>query len=123
MNLLLDTQLVLWTAFWPNKIPPQAGEAIKRASSVYISSVSVFEIALKASIGKLDIPSASSKYDSPHHRAPRDCCSRASMYAGPTILQPRMPTRSTAYCSRRQSSSRFTSSARTRISLDTGVSL
>jgi len=56
MNLLLDTQLVLWTAFWPNKIPRQAAEAIKRASTVHISSVSVFEIALKASIGKLDIP-------------------------------------------------------------------
>jgi hypothetical protein len=34
--LLLDTQLVLWTAFWPNKIPRQAAEAIERASSVYI---------------------------------------------------------------------------------------
>ena len=56
MNLLLDTQLVLRTAFWPDKIPRQAGKAIERASSVYISSVSVFEIALKASIGKLDIP-------------------------------------------------------------------
>ena len=56
MNLLLDTQLVLWTAFWPSKIPRQAAQAIKRASSVYISSVSVFEIALKASIGKLNIP-------------------------------------------------------------------
>jgi len=32
MNLLLDTQLVLWTAFWPNKIPRQAAEAIERAS-------------------------------------------------------------------------------------------
>jgi len=42
MNLLLDTQLVLWTAFWPSKIPRQAAQAIKRASSVYISSVSVF---------------------------------------------------------------------------------
>ena len=56
MNLLLDTQLVLWTAFWPRKIPRQAAQAIERAGSVYISSVSVFEIALKASIGKLNIP-------------------------------------------------------------------
>jgi PIN domain nuclease of toxin-antitoxin system len=56
MNLLLDTQLVLWTAFWPHKLPPKAREAIKRASQVYISSVSVFEIAMKASIGKLNIP-------------------------------------------------------------------
>jgi PIN domain nuclease of toxin-antitoxin system len=56
VNLLLDTQLVLWSAFWPNKIPRQAAEAIKRASTVHISSVSVFEIALKASLGKLDIP-------------------------------------------------------------------
>jgi PIN domain nuclease of toxin-antitoxin system len=56
MNLLLDTQLVLWTAFWPSKIPRQAAQAMEGASSVYISSVSVFEIALKASIGKLNIP-------------------------------------------------------------------
>jgi PIN domain nuclease of toxin-antitoxin system len=56
MNLLLDTQLVLWTAFSPSKIPRQVTQAIQRASSVYISSVSVFEIVLKASIGKLNIP-------------------------------------------------------------------
>jgi PIN domain nuclease of toxin-antitoxin system len=54
MNLLLDTQLVLWTAFWPHKLPRKASEAITRASRVYISSV--FEIAMKASIGKLNIP-------------------------------------------------------------------
>jgi len=56
MNLLLDTQLVLWTAFRPDKIPPKAGEAIERASAVHVSSVSIFEIAMKASIGKLNIP-------------------------------------------------------------------
>jgi PIN domain nuclease of toxin-antitoxin system len=34
---------VLWTASWRNKIPRQAGEAIERANSIYISSVSIFE--------------------------------------------------------------------------------
>jgi PIN domain nuclease of toxin-antitoxin system len=56
MNLLLDTQMVLWTAFWPGRIPRRAVEAIERADAVYVSSVSIFEIAIKASIGKLKIP-------------------------------------------------------------------
>jgi PIN domain nuclease of toxin-antitoxin system len=56
MNLLLDTHMVLWTAFWPGRIPRRAVEAIERADAIYVSSVSIFEIAIKASIGKLKIP-------------------------------------------------------------------
>jgi PIN domain nuclease of toxin-antitoxin system len=46
MNLLLDTQLVLWSAFWPHKIPRKAGEAVERASAIYVSSVSLFEFVM-----------------------------------------------------------------------------
>ena len=47
---------MLWTAFWRSRIPPTAVEAIERADAIYVSSVSIFEIAIKASIGKLKIP-------------------------------------------------------------------
>jgi hypothetical protein len=88
----------LWTAFWLSKIPQRAAQAIKRASSVYISSVSVFEIALKASIGELNIPFREFEVRLATSSGAQRLCSRGSMRAGPTILQPRMPTRSTAYC-------------------------
>jgi PIN domain nuclease of toxin-antitoxin system len=56
MRLLLDTQMVLWSAFRPDRMPRKATDAIFRATVTYISSVSLFEIAIKASISKLDIP-------------------------------------------------------------------
>jgi PIN domain nuclease of toxin-antitoxin system len=56
VRLLLDTQMVLWSAFWPHRMPRKAADALVRATVVYISSVSLFEIAIKASIGRLDIP-------------------------------------------------------------------
>jgi hypothetical protein len=113
----------LWIAFWLSKIPQRAAQAIKRASSIYISSVSVFEIALKASVGELNIPFREFEVRLATSSGAQRLRSRGSMRAGPTILQASMPTRSTAYCERRRSSSRFTCSARTRISLDAEVSL
>jgi hypothetical protein len=66
--------------------------------------------------------SGSSRSDSAHQMA-RDRRSRGSMRTGPTILQARVPIRSTASCSRRRSSSPSTCSPRTRVSPDTAASL
>jgi PIN domain nuclease of toxin-antitoxin system len=57
VNLLLDTHVVLW---WLNDSPellPEARSVIAEPQNlVYVSTVSVWEIVLKRSIGKLDIP-------------------------------------------------------------------
>jgi predicted nucleic acid-binding protein len=76
-----------WCCGRPGKILRQAAQAIKRASSVYISSVSVFEIVMKAQSASSTSLSVSSRDDSPRHRALRECRSRAGL----TILQARMP--------------------------------
>jgi PIN domain nuclease of toxin-antitoxin system len=57
MNLLLDTHVLLWWLDNPELIAEQAREAIRDPQNVvYVSSVSVWEIVIKKSIGKLDAP-------------------------------------------------------------------
>lgn len=57
MRLLLDTHVVLW---WLNDSPQlglEARGAIAASDNmVYVSAVSVWEIVLKRSLGKLEIP-------------------------------------------------------------------
>ena len=52
MNLLLDTHVFIW---WDEgrKFSPPARRAIESAGVVYVSSVSAWEIAIKASLGRL----------------------------------------------------------------------
>lgn len=57
MNLLLDTHTFLWAISDPNRIPVRQREQIKQlANIVYVSAVSVAEIMIKVSIGKMDFP-------------------------------------------------------------------
>ncbi len=59
MRLLLDTHILLWTVFEPHKLSPTAKEAITNTQNlVCISIASLWEIAIKRSIGRLDIPDA-----------------------------------------------------------------
>ena len=67
MKLLLDTHVWLW---WLAGEPLSSGaaDAISNADNdVYLSSVSVWEAMIKASIGKLDVPAdlmdASTQFD------------------------------------------------------------
>lgn len=56
MRLLLDTHALLWAVLQPEKLPPGAREAIvSPASEVFVSALSLWEISLKASLGKLKL--------------------------------------------------------------------
>jgi PIN domain nuclease of toxin-antitoxin system len=55
MKLLLDTQLVLWAAVDTSKLPAAARQQITRAAAIYVSPVSLWEIGMKASAGKLKV--------------------------------------------------------------------
>ncbi len=56
MKLLLDTHTFLWALSSPDRIPKAQREQIESlANIVYVSAVSVAEIMIKASIGKLAV--------------------------------------------------------------------
>lgn len=51
MKLLLDTHAFIW---WDDgKLPPPVVRRIQRADQVFVSAVSAWEIAIKASLGKM----------------------------------------------------------------------
>lgn len=52
MRLLLDTHVLIW---WDEgaKMSTTAGQAIRDAEQVYVSAASAWEIAIKASLGRL----------------------------------------------------------------------
>ena len=57
MKLLLDTHVLLWSATAPERLHPIAREAIESGENeVLVSPVVAWEIAVKQSIGKLDLP-------------------------------------------------------------------
>jgi PIN domain nuclease of toxin-antitoxin system len=57
MRLLLDTQIFLWYLDQTARIPRMAREAIEAAdNAVLVSAVVIWEIAIKASVGRLEIP-------------------------------------------------------------------
>ena len=58
MKYLLDTHAFLWTVCGSRNIPKMTRSAIRNPDNdVYVSSVSFWEIALKARLGKLDLGS------------------------------------------------------------------
>lgn len=56
MRLLLDTHIVLWAMADDARLPPVLRDAITRAQALFISAATVWEVAIKASLGKLDVP-------------------------------------------------------------------
>ena len=52
MNLLLDTQVLIW---WDEgrRIAAEARRAIEEADSVYVSAASAWEVAIKTALGRL----------------------------------------------------------------------
>lgn len=57
MKLLLDTHIMLWWLADDPKLPPPAGSAIADGESfVAVSAASVWEVAIKKAIGRLDAP-------------------------------------------------------------------
>lgn len=53
MRLLLDTHALLWWLLDDPALPGTARRAIEKAETVYVSSASVWEVAIKQRLGKL----------------------------------------------------------------------
>ena len=53
MNLLLDTKALLWMLQDDERLGPKARQSIENAHSISISEVSLWEISIKISIGKM----------------------------------------------------------------------
>ncbi len=53
MRLLLDTHIFLWWVRGDKKLPKISMDKIKQAEEVYISSASIWEIAIKMGLGKI----------------------------------------------------------------------
>ena len=55
-KFLLDTHVLLWAIGESNQLSPQVEECISdRTSEVYVSAISLWEIAIKHSVGKLEL--------------------------------------------------------------------
>lgn len=59
MRLLLDTHIALWAVVGSTLLAPKAKAAILAADEVFVSAASVWEIAIKRSIGKRNMPVSS----------------------------------------------------------------
>jgi len=56
MNIIIDTHIFLWSLAEPEKIDPAKRiELVTRSNTIYVSSISMVEIMIKSSIGKLPI--------------------------------------------------------------------
>jgi PIN domain nuclease of toxin-antitoxin system len=57
MNLLLDTHILLWWLADAPELPKEASRLIQDTNNlVFISAATIWEIAIKRSLGKLEIP-------------------------------------------------------------------
>ncbi len=55
---LLDTHVLLWWLREPERLPVPARDAISNADHrIFVSAAAVWEMAIKKSIGRLDVPS------------------------------------------------------------------
>ena len=56
-RFLLDTHVLLWSLAAPERLDPAAREAIRDPGHVvFVSTASVWELAIKAALGKLTMP-------------------------------------------------------------------
>ncbi|MFA7239871.1 MAG: type II toxin-antitoxin system VapC family toxin [Sulfuricellaceae bacterium] len=54
MRLLLDTHVFIWAVMDDPRLNQRARAIIEEASGVYVSAASIWEIAIKSRLGKLD---------------------------------------------------------------------
>lgn len=54
MNLLLDTHILLWWLSGNKRLPSAARKAIADSARAYVSAATVWEIAIKVALGKLE---------------------------------------------------------------------
>lgn len=56
-DLLLDTHTLLWSLATPERLHAESRQAIQNAhNTVFVSTASVWEMAIKSGLGKLKIP-------------------------------------------------------------------
>jgi len=55
MRVLLDTHVLLWAFLDSPKLTPVGRAAIEGADEVYVSAASMWEVAIKAGLGKLPV--------------------------------------------------------------------
>jgi PIN domain nuclease of toxin-antitoxin system len=55
VRLLLDTNILLWVMADDPMLSPTARQVIEQATVVHVSAVSIWEISIKAALGKLRI--------------------------------------------------------------------
>jgi PIN domain nuclease of toxin-antitoxin system len=53
MRLLLDTHVFLWAVAGSRRLKPAARLIIESADQVYVSAASIWEVAIKAQLGKI----------------------------------------------------------------------
>ena len=58
MRLLLDTHVFLWAVAGSPLLKPAARRNIQAADEVYVSAASIWEVAIKARLGKIDVDPA-----------------------------------------------------------------
>lgn len=54
MRLLLDTHVFLWAVSANRRLKPAARDYLSQADAVYVSAASIWEIAVKSRLGKID---------------------------------------------------------------------
>jgi PIN domain nuclease of toxin-antitoxin system len=54
MRLLLDTHVFLWVVSDNRRLKPATRDYLSRADVVYVSAASIWEIAIKSRLGKID---------------------------------------------------------------------
>ena len=63
MKFLLDSQILLWSIFGIRRLTPKVRQLLEDdASQLFISTVSIWELAVKVGIGKLNLPGSSVQY-------------------------------------------------------------
>jgi PIN domain nuclease of toxin-antitoxin system len=79
-RILLDTQIVLWAIGGHRRLPREARRLIDR-SEVFVSSASIWEMAIKSSLGKLDAdPTAVNEALAPSGFEPLDVSGEHAAY-------------------------------------------
>ena len=57
MNVLIDTHIALWSMYRDSKLDPLSVSVLTEENNIiFVSLISAWEVALKTSIGKLNIP-------------------------------------------------------------------
>ena len=62
MRLLVDTHVFLWMAAEPERLGGARHEIEKQTNDLFLSAASTWELAIKVSIGRLELPEPVSSY-------------------------------------------------------------